>query len=52
VPDVVETGVSGLTASESNQLFAIPTSVSGGLTEEEHNQLMKTLTKTGFIGLK
>lgn len=50
VPDVVETGVSGLTASESNQLFAIPTT-STGLSPTQDAQLMATLTKAQFIGL-
>jgi len=51
VPDVVETGVSGLTSAESNQLFAIPTT-GGGATAAEVWAEPKALTVAKFLGLK
>ena len=60
VPDVVETGVSGLTTGESNQLMSLPTStmiwntdVSGaGSSTAASTYLKSALTKSQFIGLK
>lgn len=66
VPDVVETGVSGLTTAESNQLMSLPSASgvwgyatrtltsggSGGATADEVWQHSKALSVAKFLGLK
>lgn len=66
VPDVVETGVSGLTTAESNQLMGLPDAADvweygsrtltsgggGGATADEVWQHSKALSVAKFLGLK